>query len=400
MSGGDDAKEHSEQETSPTGYQITVPAFYKPSGDDQNDDDDDDDNSLRYPSPLHHIYVQSILSTKEAGKALALAEEYARDTGRWEKPDFERHSTYATCDFAVEDCESLGGYLEDIGFHDRVWKALNERFGVEHEDMTYLDFFCAHYRAANNNNDGDDDDGSDNNVVSSGMDHLEEHRDGSVLSFSVTLSPPDEFEGGGTSFAALVSDSNPAGVVKVSKAGDTVLHSGKLLHGGHLVTSGRRTVLIGFVDVADWCVREGTLGRASRDFGRLDVANFHAKQLQSRLEKMAVTKGSTATEEDESTDGPDMSDEDDESVGNDMFLRESKSVLRLTKSILNPFLSLKARTDPDFQRQRRLETEDRLLRSILLDEKRERSPEEFLGEGEYFAGEDPVTILDGDVTIV
>jgi hypothetical protein len=41
------------------------------------------------------------------------------------------------------------------------------------------------------------------------MDRLAFHRDGSLLSFTVLLSPPNEFEGGGTIFDALVDVAIP-----------------------------------------------------------------------------------------------------------------------------------------------------------------------------------------------
>ena len=41
------------------------------------------------------------------------------------------------------------------------------------------------------------------------MDHLAFHRHGSLLSFTVLLSPPNEFEDGGTIFDALVDVAIP-----------------------------------------------------------------------------------------------------------------------------------------------------------------------------------------------
>lgn len=326
-------------------------------------DMDDNEDSLQYPSPLHNIHVETIMSEKEAAKALGLAREYAHQTGRWNQPDTERHSTYATCDFAVEDCESLGSYLEDIGFHERVWNRLEKLYGVEQEDMTYMDFFCANYQAK----EGESSDNAAPNV----MDRLEPHRDGSVLSFTVTLTPPQEYEGGGTFFDALDDGSHGGiGVVRAPRAGDAVLHSGKLLHGGHVVTKGQRTVLVGFVDVADWCVREGVLQEACRDLGRMDVAKYHYQRQQSRSA--------------DSQESPNLK-----------WLPKRGSCLRPKR--IPAMHSINVRADPSFQRLTRLETEDVLLRSLLLPEKKD-SPELFFREqGIQEFGRD---LFDGDITVL
>jgi hypothetical protein len=70
------------------------------------------------------------------------------------------------------------------------------------------------------------------------------HRDGSVLSFNILLNPTDEFTGGGTFF----EDSGRT--VHITQ-GDAVVHSGKVRHAGASVMSGRRMILVGFLDVVD-----------------------------------------------------------------------------------------------------------------------------------------------------
>lgn len=323
---------------------------------------DMDDDEYEYPSPLHSIHVRSIMTDDQAKKALELAEDYAASTGRWDGPDSERHSTYATCDFPVEDAMDLQSYLEnEIGFTDSVWQFLNEFYGIDYEDMTYLDFFCARYEAEESS--------SSSSQSATTMDRLEAHRDGSLLSFTVTLTAPDEFEGGGTFFEALKEGTGEIGdgVVRPSRAGDIVIHSGKLLHGADVVTKGSRTVIVGFVDVADWCVRPGALGDACREWGRMDVAN---RRYQRQLEKAGS--------------------------GNGWKTNHSKWLPKATETRgrsyiqgFSPvFSSVKLRADPQFQRQRRLETEDLLLRSILL-------PEDECDQGPLpFEFGDDVTIIE------
>jgi hypothetical protein len=182
-----------------------------------------------YPSKLHNIHVEPMLSSEEAGKCLELAVTYGRH--KWQKPDEERHTNFPTCDFAVEEASNLAAYLGDIDFQNRIFRRLSQAYGLDMEDlMGFIDLFCVNYVA-------------ESGPLSGGqtMDRLGAHRDGSILSFTVLLTPPSQFEGGGTFFDALAElppDSSPVlypnGVVRPSAAGYAVLHSGKLLHGACL----------------------------------------------------------------------------------------------------------------------------------------------------------------------
>jgi hypothetical protein len=194
------------------------------------------------------------------------------------------------------------------------------------------------------------------------MDQLEAHRDGSILSFTVLLTPPDEFEGGGTFFDALVDvqveqDDGvqvlfPKGVIRAPQAGDCVLHSGKLLHGADVVTSGERTVLVGFVEVGDWCLRPDVLARACTDFGRMDVAKYRYNR-----QKLKTTDNQNGW-----------------MLNNSRWLVDSNTETGEGRSYIRGFCpifpSVASRADPEYQRMKRLQAEDVLLRSILLPEKR------------------------------
>jgi len=92
---------------------------------------------------------------------------------------------------------------------------------------------------------------------------LELHRDASLLSFNMLLSDSNTFTGGGTAFPHLARCSSAGedsgapgwgaavadagGVVRLAQ-GDACVHGGGVLHGGCAVTSGRRLLLVGFVD--------------------------------------------------------------------------------------------------------------------------------------------------------
>jgi hypothetical protein len=315
-----------------------------------------------YPSVLHKIHVKRILSEEEAAHCLSLATRYAQSTGCWDRPDTARHASYATCDFAVEVCHTLTAYLEEIDFDGRIWDQLSSLYGINYEDMSYLDLFCAHY-SGNKGNSGH----------GMSMDRLIAHRDGSLLSFTVTLNDPSDFEGGGTFFDAL-RDVDPMdgillpnGVVRPRRAGDGVLHSGKLLHGGDVVLSGNRTVLVGFIDVSSWLCRPGVLGNACRDWGRMDVAAFRWK----RQQKMTQNGARKSWPQSYAQWLP--------RTLHDSFVR----------GIVPAFESVGRRAEAAFQRKRRLEVEDLLLRSILLPES--DVPYVMLGDDSFH---------DGDISIL
>jgi hypothetical protein len=99
-----------------------------------------------------------------------------------------------------------------------MWERVSTVYNVDEQDMTYLDFFCANYRARDESH-------------TRTMDRLVAHRDGSILSFTVLLTPSSEFKGGGTFFDALrdvepyekqVDVLYPSGVVRPPRVGDCV----------------------------------------------------------------------------------------------------------------------------------------------------------------------------------
>jgi hypothetical protein len=297
-----------------------------------------------YPSPLHHIHVVPVLSHDEAATCLSMATKYASNTKCWDRPDFQRHESYATCDFCVDDCDALRTYLGRIGFERRIVERIAAQYQVDGNDLDFLDLFCAHYVAKA---------AKETDPKTLVMDRLEPHRDGSVLSFTVLLSPPSDFEGGGTFFDALRDEPEGAdsclregGVIRPSFAGDAVLHSGKLLHGADAVTRGSRTVLVGFVSADRW-QRPGALAAACRDWGRMDVARW-------RRNRYALKCG---------PDGKGWR----RSNANRAWLPKQQLGRSDVRSYCPNFSTVWRRADPEFQRLYKLRVEDMLLRRILLD---------------------------------
>ena len=298
---------------------------------------------------------------------LQIARAHADASSAWDKQDSTRHVSYQTVDFAVEESVDMTQYLQDISFQERIFGLLSEEYDVDVEDLSFLDLFCASYEAR-----GDDDD--NNQTDRETMDRLDFHRDGSLLSFTVLLSKPEDFEGGGTIFDALrdaVDESDQqqsiltaSGSIQPIDAGYATLHSGKLLHGGNVVTKGQRIVLVGFVDVDLRNTREGALGRAAKEWGRNDVREFWNKRRMQR-------KGSW-------------------NISNWRYLpKKGRSCLgkcALPSSLLE---SIENRSKPETIRDRRLITEDKLLRDIMLPRaERGEKVEEELGEWREVSPED------------
>ena len=334
---------------------ITAPQFLP------NDETPIHKNS--YPSPLHQIYVQtSLLSQEEAKKCLQLAKTYAEQTSCWSQKDSDRHTSYSTADFPIEECDELNSYLTDIDFDNRIWNLILEKYDIDVQDLSYLDFFCAHYEAKDD--------------ISNGiMDRLDPHRDGSLLSFTVVLSESDSYDGGGTIFDAL-RDVDPNdhpeydgilcdnGVIRVQNPGDLVLHSGKLKHGGNVVTKGERTVMVGFVDVHERCMRDGVLKEACKQWGRSDVAENRYKR-----QKLKCTN-------------------DD----NGWYRQGMEENLNrgMMKGFVPAFESVRNRANEERRRLRNLVAEDTMLRDILLerDDRQNGIPDHILAQ---FGGD--LTIL-------
>ena len=81
------------------------------------------------------------------------------------------------------------------------------------------------------------------------QDRLLQHRDGSVMTFNILLSNPNEFEGGGTNLC------DPYDVDVHLKQGMCLSHYGFLAHSGRRITSGKRFILVAFMQVQDMYLR-------------------------------------------------------------------------------------------------------------------------------------------------
>ena len=304
---------------------------------------------------LCKIHIRPLLSKDEALKCKVLALQYAQESKCWDggKMDGTKHTSYNTVDFPLVEFDDndydndsdrharvadnpLAEYLESIDFSDRIFGKLEEAFGIPSEYLEYEDLFCVKYVA------------KEDDILGRGMESLDCHRDGTLLSFNVLLSEAESFSGGGTVFDCLrgcdvmINEDSyimKDGSITPRNTGDCVLHSGKLLHGGQTVMSGSRIIVVGFVGIPEWLQQEGALSNACKRWGRLDV-------LQKRLKRQALKMG--------------------ENIG---YRINTKRWLPSSQAVYSGwyhFVQISSASFENYQKKIRIEAEGELLRGILL----------------------------------
>lgn len=113
-----------------------------------------------------------------------------------------------------------------------IWPTLLQQFGVPMARMWLYDVFLLKFDGAT--------------PQRSGLDwHVDD--DGLGLSFNLLLSPPGDFEGGGTRF----DDQTEDGRVFEPEQGEMLSHAGGLRHASVPTRAGLRYILVGFVRLAE-----------------------------------------------------------------------------------------------------------------------------------------------------
>ena len=168
---------------------------------------------------FNKVYRNSNFFTNEMCKWIIYeAERFAVNNGGWTK---KRHRNYPTTDLPVREITTLWTPLVNLIVKE-IFPIIAENYKLNPYFLGIGDLFVVKYDVK-------------------GQDHLEFHRDGSLLSFNILLN--DDFDGGGTTI------NHPEGSVShLSKKGDLFIHSGKLLHCGNKITRGRRYILVCFVE--------------------------------------------------------------------------------------------------------------------------------------------------------
>lgn len=160
------------------------------------------------------------------------AENYARENSGWTKT---RHKNYPTTDLPVRIIPNLAVPLFNF-VTINILPLISTHYILNLYFLNIADLFIVKYETE-------------------AQDHLDRHRDGSLISFNILLN--DDFEGGGT----LIEHTGDFGINKVlhtSKKGDLLIHPGKLFHEGQKITSGTRYILVGFID---YCSDKNELAR-------------------------------------------------------------------------------------------------------------------------------------------
>ena len=228
--------------------------------------------------PLWAVHLFHLLTIEEASALVQLAETHAAAHG-WST---RRHAHHPTTDISVEShvAPALHSALQPL-VDDVVLPTLALHYDFERAHLKMREIFLVKYEAG----------------VPGVQDRLAPHRDGNLLSFSILLSDPASFDGGGLRFhslgplcescaggravpktcapneeegqslvalgeqmdlvlaqraaADLCPQCNGVGRLAVPGCGigDLTTHCGKLLHEGAPVLRGTRYVVVGFVNV-------------------------------------------------------------------------------------------------------------------------------------------------------
>ena len=209
----------------------------------------DDPTGTFVRNPLWAVLLFKLLPAADAVRLIALAEHHAAAYG-WSR---QRHRHHPTTDIAVETCPQLQGTLGPL-VSQVVLPTLAEHYDFKLSELSIRDLFLVKYEADSGHEE---------------QDRLAPHRDGNLLSFSILLSDPAEFGGGGLRFHSLgplcaacdakdriararCEECDGVGRLAVPGCGqgDLTTHCGKLLHEGARVRRGRRYVVVGFVNVS------------------------------------------------------------------------------------------------------------------------------------------------------
>jgi hypothetical protein len=176
----------------------------------------------------------AVLSLQESAAVAAAASLAARQQGGWL---VGRHGAYPSRDLPAGCLPPALRDALQAQLTERLVAPLAASCGFATEHLAVRDLFVAVYSVG-------------------GQAGLQLHRDGSLLSFNILLTPAEDFCGGGTQFPHLEGDKLASagldrwlrGTVVQLGQGDAVAHSGGVLHAGNNVTAGERMVLVGFVD--------------------------------------------------------------------------------------------------------------------------------------------------------
>lgn len=182
----------------------------------------------RWREALAAVRLSAVASGEECAWLTSVAEAHAAARGGWLEKG--HHDAHPTKDVVVAESGPLREWLS-ARLRSHIWPALAAGFGAELSagELWLEDAFVVKYEAGR-------------------QDRLGSHADDSELSFTILLSDPADFVGGGTTFEAAGATVRPA-------RGQMVSHFGRLRHAGSPIQSGTRYILAGFVRVQPLAAR-------------------------------------------------------------------------------------------------------------------------------------------------
>jgi hypothetical protein len=166
---------------------------------------------------LQRLVLPKIYTPDICKWIIAEGENYASKNDGWTT---HRHGNYPTTDLPVKNIPTIFSFI--ISSLPSIFDKIGKMYGIYNSKIYILDLFLVKYHENLQN-------------------ELKLHKDGSILSFNISLSDISEYEGGGTIFTD--------GVHYHLEQGDMLVHCGRVKHAGVKITKGKRYVLIAFLDV-------------------------------------------------------------------------------------------------------------------------------------------------------
>ncbi|KAF0700678.1 Aste57867_8856 [Aphanomyces stellatus] len=182
--------------------------------------------SLQVPDALQTAHVlPRMWSAEQCDRVLQLLVA-ATDKIGWQT---KRHTAYPTTDLPSYCLPHLDRWVQTT-LKTSLFPAILNAYEMDATttELSFRDLFYVKYEAAGPSVQND----------------LGLHCDGSTFSFNILLNPASDFEGGGTYFSATDT------TIHIEQ-GHAVVHSGRVVHGAAPVRSGKRLILVGFLNVRE-----------------------------------------------------------------------------------------------------------------------------------------------------
>ena len=137
-----------------------------------------------------------------------------------------RHRNYPTTDLPLDNFPLINNFFNKFIIYN-IFPKLEEYTSINKLFFNISDVFIVKYDSEKQNS-------------------LAPHQDGTLFSFNILLNPSTDFEGGGTQF--YNNDTKSFDLYTINQ-GDILIHSGKITHAGKVITSGKRYIIVGFINL-------------------------------------------------------------------------------------------------------------------------------------------------------